>query len=60
MMPDLTDQIISYETGSLDDDSVSELFQHLIDTGLINQMGDRYGLIAQELIVAGVCNRRLA
>jgi hypothetical protein len=32
---DVTDGIIAYESGELDEDGTIELFQHLVDTGLV-------------------------
>lgn len=57
---DVTDKIIQYEQGTLSETEVEDLFQDLIDSGLIRKMGDRYGLIANELLVAGICTKGVA
>lgn len=49
------DQIIAYENGELDDDEVVELFQSLIDSGLVWQLQGHYGRTAAQLIAAGLC-----
>jgi len=53
----LTDMIINYEMGELDDDSVIALFQELIDTGLAWRLQGSYGRMASGLIQAGYCTR---
>ena len=49
------DLIISYESGTLDEESILELFQHLIDTGLAWSLQGHYGRTANMLIEHGVC-----
>ncbi len=51
----LTDMIIKYETGNLDDLEVIALFQELIDTGLAWRLQGHYGRQAKALIEAGYC-----
>jgi len=49
--------IIAYESGELDNDGVIELFQHLVDTGLVWQLQGSYGRTAVALIDAGEVTR---
>ena len=51
----LTDMIIKYEMGELDDTDVIALFQELIDTGLAWRLQGSYGRMASGLIQAGYC-----
>ena len=51
----LTDMIIKYEMGELDDIETIALFQELIDTGLAWQLQGSYGRAAEALIEAGIC-----
>ena len=53
-MYQLTDQIIAYETGQLDEQSTIELFQSLVDSGLAWQLQGHYGRTAMTLINAGL------
>jgi hypothetical protein len=55
---DLVDRIIAYENGELDEEATVQFFQHLIDTGLADQLQGRYGRTARDLIVAGLCRPR--
>ena len=48
------DRIIAFEQGELDDDEVVDLFQDLIDSGIVWQLQGSYGRIARDLIAAGV------
>ena len=50
---DLTDRIIAYESGDLDDDQAVELFQELVDSGLAWQLQGHYGRTARALIDEG-------
>ena len=47
---------MAFESGELDEESILELFQELIDSGLAWQLQGSYGRIAQNLIDAGYCN----
>jgi hypothetical protein len=49
---DQTGQIIAYENGELDDEEAIELFQHLVNSGLVWQLQGSYGRTAQALIEA--------
>ena len=51
----LTDMIIKYEMGELDDIETIALFQELIDTGLAWRLQGNYGRAAEALIEAGLC-----
>jgi hypothetical protein len=51
-MFDLTNAIIDYESGELEEHGVIELFQHLVDSGLAWQLQGSYGRTAQALIDA--------
>lgn len=45
--------IMAYEQGELDSDATLELFQHLVDNGLVWQLQGSYGRTAQHLIDTG-------
>lgn len=47
--------IIAFEQGELDREETVELFQHLIDTGLVWQLQGFYGRTAKDLIDSGEC-----
>lgn len=52
----LTDDIIAFENGDLDEDAVVALFQKLLDTGMIYHLQGHYqrtmqGLLDQGLVV---------
>jgi len=53
-MNSLTDRIISYELGELDEDEVVSLFQELVDRGLAFTLQGHYGRTAVALIEAGL------
>jgi hypothetical protein len=55
---DLTGSIIAYENGELDEQQVVDLFQMLVDTGLVNQLQGFYGRTARDLIDAGLVTAR--
>jgi len=50
---DLTNNIIAYENGELDEDATFALFQYLVDTGIAWQLQGRYGRTAMAMIKAG-------
>lgn len=49
--------IIEFECGELDADSVIELFQHLVNTGIVDSLQGGYGRMAARLIAAGHITR---
>ena len=51
----LTDMIIKYEMGQLDDIDVIALFQELIDNGMDWRLQGHYGRMVKALIEAGHC-----
>ena len=53
MTYDVTKNISAYEEGKLNDDSVYELFQYLVDTDQVWEMEANYGRKAVELAEAG-------
>jgi len=54
---DLTNKIIAFESGELDEDGVIELFQYLVDTGMAWQLQGSYGREAMRMIDAGLVQR---
>ena len=50
---DVTGNIIAFESGELDNEQVFELFQYLVDSGIIYQLQGSYQRMAQGLIAAG-------
>jgi hypothetical protein len=48
-------QIIAYEQGELDGEQTIELFQHLINSGLVWKLQGHYGRTAKALIEGGYC-----
>lgn len=55
---DLTDYIIQYETGVLDDTECLRLFSYLIKTGMAWTLQGHYGRTAEALIEGGYINRQ--
>ena len=53
---DQVDKIMAFESGELDDEAIIELFQELIDSGLVWQLQGSYGRMARSLIEDGYCN----
>jgi len=47
---DLTDKIIAYESGNIDETGVLELFAELIRTGMAWQLQGHYQRVAYDLI----------
>ena len=50
----MLDDIIAYENGELDEDETVELFQQLVNSGLVWQLQGSYGRTAMDLINAGL------
>jgi len=53
-MKDLTQQIIDYEQGELDQQQTIQLFQELYDSGLVWNLQGHYGRLAYQLLEAGL------
>jgi len=56
-MQNLTQQIVMYESGELTERQTHQLFQHLIDSGLVYSLQGHYGRTAEYLIAEGFCQR---
>lgn len=52
---DVVSFVMEYESGMLDDDSIIDGFQHLINDGSVWSLQGHYGRTAQALITAGLC-----
>ena len=48
------DAIIAFEAGELEEESIIELFQNLVDTGLAWELQGSYGRTAKALIEQGL------
>jgi len=55
---DMAGAIIAFESGELKMEQVLELFQYLIDEGMVECLQGRYGRMAELLINEGVCHKR--
>ena len=53
-MQNLTERIVSYERGELNEQQTIQLFQELVDSGLIMEMQGHYQRLAAQLLQAGV------
>ena len=53
-MKDLTERIVEYENGQLDQQQTIQLFQELVDSGLIMKLQGHYGRMAFQLMEAGL------
>lgn len=53
-MFDYVSQIIAYEQGELDDAAIIELFQYLVNTGIVWSLQGHYQRSAEALIEAGL------
>lgn len=53
---DTVSAIMAFESGTLDNDGVQELFQTLIDTGMAWRLQGRIGRTAMDLIANGICS----
>jgi len=56
MMPNV-DKIIDFENGALNDEEVIDLFQNLLDSGVVWQLQGSYGRFAVQLINAGLISK---
>jgi hypothetical protein len=54
---DLVDSVMAWENGELDQEGTIDLFQYLIDTGLVWKVQGIYGRFAADLIDSGWCHR---
>jgi len=57
---DVTNAVIAYEQGELEEVEVLDLFQKLVDSGLAWQLQGSYGRMAAQLIDIGLVNPPLA
>ena len=53
-MSDLTNQIIAFENGELDEHEIIAFFTQLLNTGVINHLQGSYQRTAAQLIGAGL------
>ena len=53
-MQNLTERIIEYEQGKLDEQQTIQLFQELVDSGLVLKLQGHYGRFAAQLLEAGL------
>jgi hypothetical protein len=54
---DVVGRIMDYESDQLGTKETIELFQYLVDTGMVNQLQGHYGRMAKTLIQAGHIKR---
>lgn len=50
---DVVDDIIAYEQGELGEEATLELFQHLLDSGMVWKLQGSYGRVAAHLLEIG-------
>jgi hypothetical protein len=53
-MQNLTERIVAYEQGKLDQDQTIQLFQELVDSGMVTKLQGHYGRMAFQLMEAGL------
>ena len=53
-MQNLTERIVLYEQGELDEQQTIQLFQELVDSGMIMRLQGHYGRLAAQLLEAGL------
>jgi len=53
-MNNLTERIVEYENGQLDQQQTIQLFQELVDSGMIMKLQGHYGRLAFQLMEAGL------
>ncbi len=54
------ERLMEYEDGALNEEQEAQLFQELIDTGLVWALQGSYGRHAKYLIAKGLCHERAA
>ena len=50
----ITERVVSYEQGELDQDQTIQLFQELLNSGLVWKLQGHYGRLAYQLVEAGL------
>ena len=53
-MQNLTERIIKYEQGKLTEEQTIQLFQDLVDSGVVMKLQGHYGRFAAQLLEAGL------
>lgn len=53
-VPSILDKMLDFETGTLDDEGVLDLFQELVNNGMAWTLQGFYGRTAQALLDAGL------
>ena len=53
-MKELTDRIVMYEKGELNEEQTIQLFQELLDSGIVWDLQGHYGRLAYQLMEAGL------
>jgi hypothetical protein len=53
-MQKLTQRIVEYEKGELNEQQTIELFQELVDSGIVWDLQGHYGRLAYQLMEAGL------
>ena len=55
-MQNLTERITAYEKGELNQEQTIQLFQELVDSGIVWDLQGHYGRLAYQLMEAGLIN----
>ena len=58
-MTNITEQIIKYENGNMEEEEITIFFQNLINTGMAWRLQGHYGRTAMALIQSGYCSRTM-